>query len=96
MLALHQVFSNSPILGVEYTLEDEQQTPQQVLIPKVDEDIDLIEDDVDDSHAIAAYYIEGNTQESGSINDHVTFDKSIGLAIETLQEGVTLEQLWRV
>ena len=76
------------------TLEEETKLPQQVLLPKIEEDIDLI-DDQEDSHAVAAYYVDG-VIENESRYDNIQLDNKLGLAIETLHEGLTIDQLWRV
>ena len=66
-----------------------------MLQPRVEEDTELIEEQ-EDAHAVAAYYAEGTTGEDDSKFDGVQFDSTIGLAIEGMQEGMTLESLWRV
>jgi hypothetical protein len=60
----------------------------------VEEDVELIDED-EDTHAVAAYYAEGGEETEGEEHD-VQFDERLGLAIEGLQEGITLDQLWRV
>lgn len=92
--ALHKVFSNSPIFGVEYTLEAEVPPLQQLLQPRVEEDTDVV-DEQEDNHAVAAYYAESEASKENKV-DHVEFNESLGLAMESLQEGVTVDQLWRV
>ena len=63
--------------------------------PRVEEDTEFIEEQ-EDAHAVAAYYAEGTTGDDDSKFDAVQFDPSIGLAVEGMQEGMTLESLWRV
>ena len=48
-------------------------------------------------HAVAAYYADAvNEGDDDAKYDNIHFDSKIGLAIEGLQEGLTMEQLWRV
>ena len=91
--SLHQVFSASPIFGVDYTVESEAPAIQQLLQPRVEEDVELVEDQ-EDTHAVAAYYVEGADED-----DHqheIVLDTRLGLAVEGMQEGITLDLLWRV
>ena len=92
---LHKLFSTSPIFGVDFTIEEVAPSIQQLLQPRVEEDTQLI-DDNDDAHAIAAYYMEGTAGEDDSKFESVRFDNSVGLAVEGMFEGITLESLWRV
>lgn len=92
---LHQLFSSSPIFGVDFTLESEAPSIAQLLQARVEEDTDLIEES-EDVHALAAYYAEGTAGEDDSKFEAVQFDATVGLAVEGMQEGVTLESLWRV
>lgn len=103
---LHEIFSKSPIFGVEFTIESadattggadsaegkdgQEKTPY---IRTVDEDVELT-DDYEDTHVVAAYYAEGT--EARDEYEPILFDNSIGLAVERMQEGLTLESLWRV
>ena len=94
--SLHQLFSVSPIFGVDFSVEAEAPTIQQLLQPRVEEDTEII-DEAEDTHAIAAYYAEGTAgEEDAHSRDCVVFNSSIGLAVEGMQEGMTLEALWRV
>jgi len=50
--SLFQIYSVGPIFGVDFTLESEAPNLEQLLVPKVSEDTELIEDQ-EDTHAIA-------------------------------------------
>ncbi len=65
-----------------------------MLQPKGDEDIDII-DDLEDTQAVAAYYAQSAVDDTSKF-DSIQFDPRLGLAVEALGEGITLEQLWRV
>jgi len=90
---LHQVYSTTPLFGVDYTVESDTPVTNTVIAPRVDEDVEIIEDH-EDSHAVAAYYVEG-TDEDDHTQD-IIFDTRLGLAVEHMQEGITLDILWKV
>jgi Bardet-Biedl syndrome 5 protein len=92
---LHQLFSVNPVFGVDFTLESEAPSIQQLLQPKVEEDTEVI-DEGEDLHAVAAYYVDGDDQDDQSRYESIHFDAKIGLAVENMAEGVDLESLWRV
>lgn len=92
--SLYQVYSVAPLFGVDFTIENEQKSPDQVLLPKIDEDIDII-DDLEDTHAVAAYYAQGDIDDASKF-ESIQYDSRLGLAVESLVDGITLEQLWRV
>lgn len=48
--------------------------------------------DTDASNVFAAYYAEGSTQ----ADREVVFSATLGLAMEALPPGMTVEQLWDV
>lgn len=89
---LHMVFSTSPIFGVDFTIESDTPVHEAVAQPRIEEDIELI-DEEEDSHAVAAYYAEGGEEAEEA---DIQFDERLGLAIEGLQTGLSIDQLWRV
>ncbi len=94
--SLHTLFSTSPIFGVDFTLETDIPVLQQPQQARVEEDLELLEE-VEDSHAIAAYYVEGTLgEDEDSKFESVHVDEVLGLAVEGMKEGTTLESLWRV
>ena len=92
--SLHQVYFAKPNFGVDFSLESEAPSMDALLQPRIDENIELI-DDQEDSHAIAAYYAD-HLMDDETRFDMVQYETKIGLAVEGLAEGLTLEQLWRV
>ena len=92
--SLHQVFATSPIFGVEFSVEAETPSISQLLQPRIEEDVEITED-MQDTHAVAAYYAEGVGGEDANTSD-IQFDTRLGLAIESVQGGLTLDSLWRV
>jgi hypothetical protein len=74
---------------------------EQLALPKIQEDVEIIESN-EDVHAIAAFYAQSSSNQGGVDDDsnalfeNITFDPKLGLAMETMMEGMTLDQLWRV
>jgi Bardet-Biedl syndrome 5 protein len=97
LLNLHQVYATTPNFGVEFAVEAEAPSIQQLLAPRVEEDVEII-DDAQDSHAMAAYYAEGSegVQAGGQEHQNIVFDSRVGLAVEGMQPGMSLDTLWRV
>jgi Bardet-Biedl syndrome 5 protein len=108
MISLYQVYSTTPVFGVEFNVEAADNpsnassgTHLELLSAntsntRVSEDVELT-DEHEDTHAIAAYYAQNGTA-GGDDQDTelVQYDPKLGLAVETLVNGLTLEQLWRV
>ncbi len=95
---LHSIFASNPNFGVEFTIENEALSIQQLLQPKVEEDVEIVDESEMDAHAIAAYYMDGTEglDDDGNRADNIQYDSRLGLAIEGLQPGMTLESLWKV
>ena len=81
----------------------------QLLQPRLEEDTESFIDDEDGDAAntVACYYLNGSdgvdgaedTEDGENKQRHstgVSFDSRLGLAVETVQPGVTMDQLWRV
>ena len=93
---LFSIFSSSPIFGVDFVVESDTPAANETITPRrVEEDVELIEED-EDAHAVAAYYADGGGADEGMEGGRIDFDSRLGLAIEALQPGLTMEQLWRV
>jgi Bardet-Biedl syndrome 5 protein len=92
---LHKLFSTNPIFGVDFTEEEVAPALNQLLQPRAEEDTQIVEE-AEDVHAIAAYYAEGSQGEDDSKHEQIRFDPSVGLAVEGMQEGMSLDTLWRV
>ena len=82
---------------------------EQLLQPRVEEDTDsfLPDEDENAANTVACYYWNGSDGIDGAENSEnkdgdegnnsgISYDDRLGLAIETLQTGVTTDQLWRV
>ncbi len=69
---------------------------EQLLQPKISEDVEIVEDQ-EDTHAIAAYYAaDSNLVDDESRFDRIFYEPRLGLAVETMADGISIEQLWRV
>jgi len=100
MKKLWDVFTTSPIFGVQFSFEGETPSLDRLLQPRVEEDTELVEDE-EDVHAVAAYYADGATAPAaedgaGGHAEPLVYDGRLGLAVEAMQDGVTIESLWRV
>mmetsp|Transcript_25475 Transcript_25475/g.37583 ORF Transcript_25475/g.37583 Transcript_25475/m.37583 type:complete len:345 (-) Transcript_25475:114-1148(-) len=98
VLSLHQVFAASPIFGVDFSVEAEAPSIEKITQPRIEEDVEITEDENQDSHAVAAYYVEGSAgaDAEGGTHGEIVFDSKLGLAVEAMQSGITLDSLWRV
>ncbi len=92
--SLYQIYFTTPIFGVDFTVESETPNVAQLLQPKINEDVELIEEQ-EDTHAIAAFYSQTGADDDSKF-ENISFDPKLGLAMETLLNGINLEQLWRV
>jgi len=94
--SLWQVFAKKPIFGVDAQLDAEAQMRQLQLMraSEQEEDVQIV-DAADRGDALAAsYYAEAATPQQ---EDHLhVYNPELGLAVEQLKEGVSLEQLWSV
>jgi Bardet-Biedl syndrome 5 protein len=89
-LEMHNIFktySVNPIFGIATSFEDEQK--EKIVIPRVDEDVEIIDKDklqIDRPHLVQRKDKEFE----------IDYNKRIGLSIEKLPQGITLEQLWKL
>nr|CAB3225175.1 COS41.4 [Phallusia mammillata] len=97
--SLHRVYSSSPVYGVQHEKNinkvDEELENGQIINAAVMEDIDI--DTSIKSDACVAYYADdmGTTDPSAEPVQPV-FSPELGLAIEPLKPGYTLESLWKI
>lgn len=88
---LHEVYSQTPIFGIKYTIEEKPTSIAERKVERKQDDVEIIDEDHYD--ALANYYADGG--DKASDRDPV-FAPELGLAVEKLREGVTLEDLWSV
>ncbi|XP_071542202.1 BBSome complex member BBS5 isoform X4 [Panulirus ornatus] len=89
--ALYSVYSQCPVFGVEFILQDKPPTDgNQLDLPDMDE-AEIDESVHDTADVLAAYLADGLHHDREPV-----FSSELGLAIEKLKEGYTLQTLWEV
>ncbi|XP_049629436.1 Bardet-Biedl syndrome 5 protein [Suncus etruscus] len=88
--SLHKVYSASPIFGVYYEMEEKPQPIEALTVEQIQDDVEIDSDDHTD--AFVAYFADGNKQQ----DREPVFSEELGLAIEKLKDGFTLQGLWEV
>jgi len=87
----HEVFSANPVLGIKSTVQDEKaatsMSPFKV-DPKTDE-AEIVEDDRTDALALYCADADRNKTDRPPV-----YYAALGLAVEKLKDGATLEELW--
>jgi len=91
---LYKVYSSWPIFGIEFEKEDSPESLEDVTVEPVEDGIEIVNEEPT-SDAFAAYYAEGHQQGEQGDREPV-YHEELGLAIETLREGITLNNLWQV
>jgi Bardet-Biedl syndrome 5 protein len=86
---LHEIYTRKPIFGVEHTIEEKPPSLHHLKVPRKQENIEII-DSEETNDAFAAYYADG-TKDS---EREPEYNEQLGLAVEKLREGVTLDKLW--
>ncbi|XP_061199066.1 Bardet-Biedl syndrome 5 protein isoform X3 [Neopsephotus bourkii] len=88
--SLHRVYSANPIFGVDYEMEEKPQLLEDLTVEQVQDDVEIEADEHTD--AFVAYFADENKQHDGE----PVFSEELGLAIEKLKDGFTLQGLWEV
>lgn len=89
--SLHQVFSVNPIFGIDYTVEDPPEEVVKKPMPRTEEDCEII-DSGEATDTFAAYFADSSKE----TDRPPVYDESLGLAVESLPDGLTVEKLWSV
>merc|ERR1712032_555769 len=90
ILNLWKIFSSTPIFGVEYTVEDKPEDGKDNFVPRTEDDVEIVEGD--DIEPCLLYQPDGEKE----IDREPVYCQELGLAIERLKEGTTLQSLWAV
>lgn len=89
--SLWKINTSNPIFGVDFQLEEVPEDLHQNTVKRIQDGDDMIENVSSD--AFAAYYADEGQKNA---DRRAVFDPSIGLAVEKLRDGTTLETLWRI
>lgn len=89
--SLWQVYTANPVFGVEYRPEAYMPGVGGLSIAPSEQDVEII-DPPDRGDALAQYYADAT---KGADREPV-YCAELGLAVEQLKEGLTIEQLWSV
>ncbi|KAM7049362.1 BBSome complex member BBS5 isoform 1-T1 [Acridotheres tristis] len=88
--SLHKVYSANPIFGVDYEMEEKPQPLEDLTVEQIPDDVEIEADEHTD--AFVAYFADENKQH----DREPVFSEELGLAIEKLKDGFTLQGLWEV
>merc|ERR1719335_1441291 len=88
---LWRVFSNTPIFGVEFTIEEnETKDPADHIVPRTEDDVEIVEGD--DVEPCLLYHPDGDKE----MDREPVYNTELGLACEKLKEGTSISSLWSV
>ena len=87
--SLWNLYVQAPILGVDFQLEAQPQSLDQNTIKRIIDGMDVVEDVPTD--AFAAYYADEGQKNA---DRKPVYCPEIGLAVEKLRDGVTIDALW--
>lgn len=97
--ALYKVYTQSPIFGVEWALEEVNNDIEKVTIPHIEDKFEEMDySTLGPNIASAQYYLTAGADSLGSKKKmtEIIFSEEIGLAVEKPPEGLTLEKLWKI
>lgn len=90
--SLHKLYSAVPIFGVQYVTQEELPKEEEVIpVDTMDDMNEIDETNSETNDAFAAYLAEGPQRDR-----EVVFCRELGVAIEKIKPGFTLESLWSV
>jgi len=88
---LWKVFSNTPLFGVEFTIEEnETKDPADHIVPRTEDDVEIVEGD--DVEPCLLYHPDGDKE----MDREPVYNAELGLACEKLKEGSSISSLWSV
>uniref|UniRef100_A0A8C6UV19 Bardet-Biedl syndrome 5 protein homolog n=1 Tax=Neogobius melanostomus TaxID=47308 RepID=A0A8C6UV19_9GOBI len=89
--SLHKVFSANPIFGVDYEMEEKPQPLERLTVEQPLDDLEIEPDEQTD-----AFIVSYNVWFPQQQDREPVFSEDLGLAIEKLRDGFTLQGLWEV
>merc|ERR1719161_514695 len=88
---LWKVFSNTPMFGVEFTVEDsENKDLSEHIVPRTEDDVEIVEGD--DVEPCLLYRPDGDKE----MDREPVYNAELGLACEKLKDGTSISSLWSV
>ena len=90
--SLHQIFSQTPVFGVDYSTEDKAAPIEALTVSRTQDDVEIVDTHEPQHDASAAYYADG----AKKADRDVVLSPELGLAIERLPEGCSARSLWSV
>jgi Bardet-Biedl syndrome 5 protein len=96
---LFKTYSISPVFGVEVTFDDVEQNLDAVTVPRVEDNLEIIDTGYDSMAIVStksSYSMGGGSKIAGGEQPDIVLSDEIGLAIERLPPGTTLESLWKI
>lgn len=89
--AVWKLYSVTPILGVDFEIEEVPKSLELATVKRQQDGMDVVQQVASD--AFAAYFADEGQKNS---DRKPTYDASIGLAVEKLREGTTIQSLWTI
>ena len=92
---LYQVYADSPVFGIVFTVETTPQTLQNLKVERKEDEMEIIDDQGMGSDAALLAYLSDKQKESNKDGeDEIIFDTNLGLAVEKLPDGFNSQNLW--
>jgi Bardet-Biedl syndrome 5 protein len=92
--SLFDIYSKSPMFGVKFDIEEAPVNLATLTIENKEEEIEIVSDG-NHMDAISAYYAECTGDGSEIEAGEPVFDTYIGLAVEKVSDGRSVENLWQ-
>ena len=100
--SLYSIYSQEPIFGVTCTMDERpaDNEEQQQKVERQMDDVEIVETDERALDVVSAYYADDGSGSGGvdgaqGAGRDVVFNAELGLAVERLKNGVTVEQLFQ-
>jgi len=92
--SLHRVFATTPVFGVDFTTEEKSAPLEQLTVSRTQDDVEIVDtEEQSTGDSYASYLAEGHTRRE---NRKIILSPELGLAMEELPEGYTVQSLWQV
>jgi Bardet-Biedl syndrome 5 protein len=95
VLRFHEVYTKKPNFGVKFRSEDKPSAMSELKIDRKMDDLEIVAHENPNFNAVAAYFADGGAAHNSETSQPV-YNEELGLAIEKLPDGLTVQQLWNV